>query len=105
MDTMITRNITTRIETKIDNDIFCSWFIDRLDTDDEGVLIEKILDHPECDCFVVYLKYKYDYEEEYVYTAQPCSITWGGNTAIMWFNDWWEGQQDVEYISVMGMGG
>lgn len=105
MDKTIRKNITTSIETKFNNDIFCSWFIDRLNTDKENVLIEKILNHPECDCFVVYLKYKYDYEEEYVYTAQPCNITWGGNTVIMWFNDWWEGQQDVEYISVMGIGG
>lgn len=49
----------------------------------------------------MYLKYKYDYEEEYIYTAQPCSLTWSGNTDIMWFDDWWEGQQDVKYISVM----
>lgn len=102
---MIVGNKTDRIEVKPDDDIFCSWFIERVNTDNDNMLIEKILDHPECDCFIVYLKYKYEYEEEYVYTAQPCDITWGGNTVLMWFNDWREGQQDVEYISIMGIGG
>lgn len=105
MDTMLRIDTTERIKIEPYDDIFCSWFIDRLDTDNENILIEKMLNHPECDCFVVYLKYKYDYEEEYIYTAQPCSITWGGNTVIIWFNDWWEGQQDVKYISIMAIGG
>ena len=28
-------------------------------------------------------------------------MCWDG---IMWLNDWWKGQQDVEYISVMMIG-
>lgn len=43
--------------------------------------------------YVMRLKYKYDFETVYDVSIEVCEISYPN---IVWFNDWDEGQQDVE---------
>lgn len=48
--------------------------------------------------WLIYLRYKYDYEKEWTYSIEAADC--GFPIGLTWFNDWWEGQQDVEYIAM-----
>ena len=101
MDKMIRIDTTNNVSIT-ELPFFSSYSLIRLNTTSDDKLGEILSHYCEADCFVVYVKYKYDYEEHYTYSAEPCSFDWDD---ITWLNDWWEGQQDVEYISVMVIGG
>ncbi len=55
------------------------------------------------DCFLVYLRYKYDFEEEWMYSTE-CAAWNGCEDTINWLNDWYEGQQNVEYLAISKLG-
>ena len=48
--------------------------------------------------YLVFLKYKYNYEEVY---TKGYEIYYFDGYDYCWLNDWFEGQQDVEVIGVI----
>ena len=65
----------------------------------EGLTNEELYDCLDgCDSDVlVYLRCKYDYETEWEYLVE--GATWSID-GIIWLNDWYEGQQQVEYLAI-----
>ena len=55
------------------------------------------------DTFIVTLKYKYDFEEEYTIENQILEYD-ALNDDYVWLNDWREGQTDVEVLGYMPLG-
>ncbi len=53
--------------------------------------------------YLVYLRYKYDFEEEWDYSIECAAYDYCRN-AICWLNDWFEGQQNVEYLAISKLG-
>ena len=60
----------------------------------------------ECDLFeylnrndtsLVYLRCKYKTDTEWEYIIDACLV--GSIGEIIWFSDWWEGQEEVEYLA------
>lgn len=68
-----------------------------LDTSEE-CLLKKIAENSSASCFLVYLRCKYMHEYDWEYLVECCGIHDGN--CIEWFNDWWEGQQCVEYLGI-----
>jgi hypothetical protein len=52
--------------------------------------------------FLVYLRCKYKSQHEWEYLTEAASP--GFDDGICWLNDWWEGQQDVEYLAISKLG-
>ena len=69
----------------------------------EQALFEFIQNHPWCASFLVYLRAKYKSQPEWTYMVECCSEEFPMNS-ILWLNDWYEGQDDVEYLSVAAVG-
>lgn len=69
-----------------------------LPNNSEEALFERILSHQTARCFLVYMRYKYSFEEKWEYSTECCCLY--NYDDILWFNDWYEGQQDVEYLGV-----
>ena len=55
------------------------------------------------DSFLVYMRYKYDFEEEWDYSVE-CAAWNACEDTISWLNDWYEGQQNVEYLAISKLG-
>jgi hypothetical protein len=53
--------------------------------------------------FLVYLRYKYDFEEEWTYSTE-CAAWNACEDCVSWLNDWYEGQQNVEYLAISKLG-
>lgn len=53
--------------------------------------------------WIIYLRYKYANEKEWTYSLESAGPDSSGAYGISWFNDWWEGQEDVEYIAMTEM--
>lgn len=53
--------------------------------------------------FLVYLRYKYDFEEEWTYSTE-CAAWNACEDCVSWLNDWHEGQQNVEYLAISKLG-
>ena len=49
--------------------------------------------------FLVYLRYRYDFEEEWDYSVE-CALYDCCTETVFWLNDWFEGQQHVEYLAI-----
>ena len=64
----------------------------------EDSLLKKIWSNTSACCFLVYLRCKYQYQTKWEYLIECCGLY--GSNDIIWFNDWYEGQQDVEYLGV-----
>ena len=64
----------------------------------EDALLENIYNNPGASCFLVYLRCKYSHQTEWEYLIECCSPY--NLDDIMWFNDWYEGQQDIEYLGI-----
>ena len=54
--------------------------------------------------YLVYLRYKYDFEKEWDYSVQCVSIDCC-EECLNWLDDWYEGQQNVEYLAISKLGG
>ena len=54
--------------------------------------------HSMANGFLVCLRMKYAFEKEWGYLIEFCRPYDGDG--IMWDMDWWEGQQDVEYLGI-----
>lgn len=66
------------------------------DTTEDGLnaFVDK---HDSSIGFIVYLRCRYDYEEDWTYLKEILEWdSWG----TIWQSDWWEGQQHVEYLGV-----
>lgn len=81
-----------------------SWHrIPKMSQDDAELYIsERMMDHYE-GAWIIYLRYKYDYEKEWTYSFECAGPDCMGIYGISWLNDWWEGQDDVEYIAMTEM--
>ena len=64
----------------------------------KDALLEIIRCHEYASCFLVYLRCKYSHETEWEYLIECCGLY--NFNDIIWFNDWYEGQQDVEYLGI-----
>ena len=69
-----------------------------LPNNSRDALLERIYENPCVSCFLVYLRNKYKNETEWEYLIECCSLY--NQYDVEWFNDWWEGQEDVEYLGV-----
>lgn len=56
--------------------------------------------------FLVYLRYRYNtetFKEDWQYSVEAaCGCKYYGR--VCWLDDWWEGQQDVEYLAITKIG-
>ena len=64
----------------------------------EEALLENIYNNPGASCFLVYLRCKYSHQTEWEHLIECCGLY--GQADILWFNDWYEGQQDIEYLGI-----
>lgn len=64
----------------------------------EDTLLEKVWSNTSASSFLVYLRCKYSHETKWEYLIECCSLY--NVDDIIWFNDWCEGQQDVEYLGI-----
>ena len=71
---------------------------DPLLNNSEDALLERIYKNPGASCFLVYLRCKYSHQMEWEYLIECCELC--NLNDIIWFSDWWEGQQDVEYLGI-----
>lgn len=63
----------------------------------EQELNEYMINADDCS-FLVYLRYRYECDTEWEYSAEAAACSFNEN--ICWLNDWWEGQQEVEYLAI-----
>lgn len=61
-------------------------------------LLKKVWDNTSASCFLVYLRCKYSHETKWVYLVECCGLY--DFDDIIWFNDWYEGQQDIKYLGI-----
>ena len=52
---------------------------------------------------IVYLRYKYDWEHEWTYSNEILEVDFDADGYYCWFNDWNEGQQDVEILGCIAV--
>ena len=64
----------------------------------KDALLEIIRCYEYVICFLVYLRCKYSHETQWEYLIECCGLY--NFNDIIWFNDWYEGQQDVEYLGI-----
>ena len=64
----------------------------------EDALLERVYGNQTASCFLVYLRCKYSYQTEWEYLIECCGLYRADD--VIWFNDWYEGQQDIEYLGV-----
>ena len=69
-----------------------------LPNNSKDALLERMYENPCVSCFLVYLRNKYKNEKKWTYSVECCDIY--NQNDIMWFNDWYEGQEYVEYLAV-----
>ena len=72
----------------------------------KGITEEELNDYMEENddgSFFVYLRYKYDFEEEWTYSIECATYDYCRFT-VCWLNDWYEGQQNVEYLAISKLG-
>ena len=72
----------------------------------KGITEEELNDYMEENddgSFFVYLRYKYDFEEEWTYSIE-CAFYDYCMFTVCWLNDWYEGQQNVEYLAISKLG-
>lgn len=72
----------------------------------KGITEEELNDYMEENgdgSFFVYLRYKYDFEEEWTYSIE-CALYDYCKFTVCWLNDWYEGQQNVEYLAISKLG-
>ena len=61
------------------------------------------LENKARDIFIVTLKYKYDFEENYTIENQILDYN-SIDDSYVWLNDWYEGQTDIEVLGYMILG-
>lgn len=57
--------------------------------------------------FLVYLRYRYNtdvFKEDWQYSVEAASCGCEYDGRVCWLDDWWEGQQDVEYLAITKIG-
>lgn len=64
----------------------------------EDALLEKVWSNTSVSSFLVYLRCKYSHETKWEYLIECCGLYNADD--IIWFNDWYEGQQDIEYLGI-----
>lgn len=60
--------------------------------------LKKVLSNTSASCFLVYLRCKYSHETKWEYLVECCCLY--NFDDIIWFDDWYEGQQDIEYLGI-----
>lgn len=61
------------------------------------MLIERALEENIDSELVVELDYKYSHEKDYTHAIEVCTMCYNyEGISICWFNDWYEGQQDIK---------
>lgn len=57
--------------------------------------------------FLVYLRCRYNtdiFKQEWQYSIEAASWGCESDERVCWLDDWWEGQQDVEYLAISKLG-
>ena len=67
----------------------------------EKDLMEYMITHYEEEIFLVHLRCRYEHEKQWQYITDACCLC--GFDDILWLNDWYEGQQYVEYLGITQM--
>lgn len=73
--------------------------IPQLTTDNAEQYIFNYMDKHYTGAWIVYLRYKYTNDKQWSYSFESVELDYT-NHCLCWFNDWYEGQQDVEYIAI-----
>ena len=65
-------------------------------------VIEQIKQHYHISCgnYLVHIMYKYNHETEYTNEYQYMEYS---DDYVCWFNDWWEGQQDIICLGILNL--
>ena len=64
-------------------------------------LVNYMQEHTDEHVFLVHLRWQYEYEKEWEYITDACSLC--NFDDILWMTDWHEGQQYVEYLGITQM--
>lgn len=76
-------------------------FVPFQDGTTEKDLVEYMATHCEENIFLVHLRCRYEHEERWEYITDACCLY--NFDDILWLNDWYEGQQHVEYLGITQM--
>jgi hypothetical protein len=66
------------------------------------LLAKAIKDCGHIDDFIVEVRYKYNHETEWNVENEILEYD-GNNNEFVWLNDWYEGQEDVEYTGIIAL--
>lgn len=76
-------------------------FVPFQDDTTEKDLVEYMKSHYEENIFLVHLRCRYEHEKQWEYITDACCLC--NFNDILWLNDWYEGQQYVEYLGITQM--
>ena len=61
-------------------------------------LVNYMQEHTDESVFLVHLRCRYEYEDKWEYITDACCLK--NFEDVLWMNDWWEGQEYVEYLGI-----
>ena len=61
-------------------------------------LVNYMQEHTDEHVFLVHLRCRYEYGKEWEYITDACCLK--NFEDVLWMNDWWEGQEYVEYLGI-----
>lgn len=67
----------------------------------EKDLVEYMSAHYNESIFLVHLRCRYEHEKRWEYITDACCLC--NFDDILWLNDWYEGQQYIEYLGITQM--
>lgn len=63
----------------------------------------KYLETKDIETQIVYLRYKYSWEDDWIYSNQILKVDMSVDGFYIWSSDWNEGQEDVEVLGFIAV--
>ena len=63
----------------------------------------KYLETKDIETQIVYLRYKYSWEDDWIYSNQILEVDMSVDGSYIWNSDWNEGQEDVEVLGFIAV--
>ena len=63
----------------------------------------KYLETKDIETQIVYLRYKYSWEDDWIYSNQILEVDMSVDGFYIWQSDWNEGQEDVEVLGCIAL--